>query len=202
MTNLRRSILNEPLEIQLAIDLIKHGARLQVLEIETTLSRERLIRLYKELQGVSPPKGMLPFSTDWYLTWNPNIHASLFILIKKQLEANSDLTGISAISKAYKIYLELIPPEPGQEPVLSFTRAWTLVRFLSNAMLSSANCKQCGGEFLVWPQGGFRFVCGLCHPPSRAGKTRKLSLAAKALNDPHHKKATDLCLDLNFVELP
>lgn len=171
----RKSVLNEPHEIQLAIELIKHGARLQVLEIETTLSRERLIRLYKELQGVSPPKGMLPFSTDWYLTWQPNIHASLFILVKKQLESNSGLSGISAISKAYEIYLELIPPDPDQEPVLSFTRAWTLVRFLSSAMLSSAHCKQCGGGFIVRPQGGFRFICGLCHPPSRAGKTRKLA---------------------------
>ncbi len=176
-----KSITNEPREIQLAIDLITNGARLQVLEIETTLSRDRLIKLYKELQGVSPPKGMLPFSTDWFLTWQPNIHASLFILIKKQLEASAGLTGIAAISKAYQIYLEQIPPESGQEPVLSFTRAWTLVRFLSSAMLSSTHCKKCGGDFIVRPQGGFRFICGLCQPPSRAGKTRKLSLAAAAV---------------------
>ena len=55
------------------------GARLQVLESETTLSRERLLRLYKEINGESPPKGMLPFSTDWFLTWQPNIHSSLFL---------------------------------------------------------------------------------------------------------------------------
>jgi flagellar transcriptional activator FlhC len=177
-----KSIVNEPRDIQLAIDLIKNGARLQVLEIETTLSRDRLIKLYKEIQGVSPPKGMLPFSTDWFLTWQPNIHASLFILIRKQLQASAGLTGIAAISKAYQIYLEQIPPEPGQEPVLSFTRAWTLVRFISTAMLSSTHCKKCGGEFIVRPQGGFRFVCGLCQPPSRAGKTRKLSLAAAVLD--------------------
>ena len=107
-------IVNEPGDIQLAIDLIKNGARLQVLEIETTLSRDRLIKLYKELQGVSPPKGMLPFSIDWFLTWQPNIHASLFVLIKKRLQASAGLTGIAAISKAYQIYLEQIPPLAGE----------------------------------------------------------------------------------------
>ena len=171
-------IVNEPGDIQLAIDLIKNGARLQVLEIETTLSRDRLIKLYKELQGVSPPKGMLPFSIDWFLTWQPNIHASLFVLIKKRLQASAGLTGIAAISKAYQIYLEQIPPLAGELPVLSFTRAWTLVRFLSSGMLSSTYCKKCAGEFLIRPNGGHRFVCGLCQPPSRAGKTRKLAVAA------------------------
>ena len=180
MAKKEKLIVNEPRDIQLAIDLINNGARLQVLEIETTLSRDRLIKLYKELQGVSPPKGMLPFSTDWFLTWQPNIHASLFILIKKQLQDSAGLSGIGAISKAYQIYLEQIPPEPGHEPVLSFTRAWTLVRFLSSAMLSSTHCKKCGGEFIVRPQGGFRFICGLCQPPSRAGKTRKLALVSVA----------------------
>jgi hypothetical protein len=54
-----------------------------LLESEVSLSRERLLKLYKELKGVSPPKGMLPFSTDWFLTWQPNIHSSLFINIHK-----------------------------------------------------------------------------------------------------------------------
>jgi flagellar transcriptional activator FlhC len=52
MAKKEKLIVNEPAEIQLAIDLINNGARLQVLEIETTLSRDRLIKLYKELQGV------------------------------------------------------------------------------------------------------------------------------------------------------
>ena len=74
----RKSVLQDANQTQLAIELIGLGARLQVLEAETTLSRDRLIRLYKELRGVSPPKGMLPFSTDWFTTWLPNIHSSLF----------------------------------------------------------------------------------------------------------------------------
>ena len=50
-----KSILSEAKEIQLVTELIKLGARLQVLETNSNLSRERLIKLYKEIKGVSPP---------------------------------------------------------------------------------------------------------------------------------------------------
>ena len=63
-----KSVVQEVKEIALAIELIELGARLQLLEAETSLSRDRLIRLYKEVKGESPPKGMLPFSTDWFVT--------------------------------------------------------------------------------------------------------------------------------------
>lgn len=84
-------------DTQLAIDLIELGARPQVLETETSLSRERLLKLYKEVKGVSPPKGMLPFSTDWFLTWLPNVHSSLFINIHRYITKNSDCEGIEAV---------------------------------------------------------------------------------------------------------
>ncbi|HIC8333042.1 TPA: FlhC family transcriptional regulator [Escherichia coli] len=57
-----KSIVQEARDIQLAMELITLGARLQMLESETQLSRGRLIKLYKELRGSPPPKGMLPFS--------------------------------------------------------------------------------------------------------------------------------------------
>ena len=73
-----KSIVQEARDIQLAMELITLGARLQMLESETQLSRGRLIKLYKELRGSPPPKGMLPFSTDWFMTWEQNVHASMF----------------------------------------------------------------------------------------------------------------------------
>ena len=63
-----KSVLDESRQIERAALLIKMGARMQVLESETSLSYERLIRLYKEIAGKSPSKGQLPFSTDWFLT--------------------------------------------------------------------------------------------------------------------------------------
>lgn len=65
-----KSIVQEARDIQLAMELITLGARLQMLESETQLSRGRLIKLYKELRGSPPPKGMLPFSTDWFIPGN------------------------------------------------------------------------------------------------------------------------------------
>ncbi len=45
-----KSIVQEARDIQLAMELITLGARLQMLESETQLSRGRLIKLYKELR--------------------------------------------------------------------------------------------------------------------------------------------------------
>ena len=51
-----KSMLTEAKQISRAIALIGLGARLQVLESETDLSYERLLRLYKEVAGKSPSK--------------------------------------------------------------------------------------------------------------------------------------------------
>ena len=177
-----KTVLGEARQIALASDLIHLGARLQVLESETSLSRERLLKLYKEIVGKSPPKGMLPFSTDWFLTWQPNIHSSLFINIHKFLVEHAGATGIEAVMKAYKLYLEQMPPEPGEEPLLSLTRAWTLVRFFQSNMLTTASCSCCQGKFVVNGLDlNLGYQCGLCHMPSRAGKTKKSKDAAAAL---------------------
>ncbi len=170
----KKSVVTEAQEIQLAIELITLGARLQLLESETSLSRERLLKLYKELKGVSPPKGMLPFSTDWFITWQPNIHSSLFIGIHKYLLEHAQITGIQAVIKAYRLYLEQIQCESNQEPVLSLTRAWTLVRFFESKMLMTMGCVECGGQFVVHRLDLHnQYTCGLCHMPSRAGKTKR-----------------------------
>lgn len=57
----RKSVLGEVREVQLAIQLIQLGARLQFLESEVGLSRERLIRLYKEIKGFHRPRDCFPF---------------------------------------------------------------------------------------------------------------------------------------------
>ncbi len=175
----KRSVVTEAQEIQLAMELISLGARLQLLEAETTLSRERLLKLYKELKGVSPPKGMLPFSTDWFITWQPNIHSSLFINIYNYLVAHAHISGITAVIKAYKLYLEQIEHNNDEEPVLSLTRAWTLLRFFDSKMLATAPCGECGGQFVVHRLDLHdHYFCGLCRMPSRAGKTKKVREAA------------------------
>lgn len=87
--------------------------------------------------------------------------------------------SIQSIVKSYRLYLEHTALN-GDEPLLSLTRAWTLVRFFESGMLQLTSCSRCRGQFVAHahdPQHSF--VCGLCQPPSRAGKTKK-SAAAKA----------------------
>ena len=175
-----KSVIREAREIHLAIDLIKLGARLQFLEAETTLSRDRLIKLYKEIRGVSPPKGLLPFSTDWFMTWLANIHSSMFYNIYRFMVTHGDCARIPAVIKSYRLYLEQVGQQ-GSEPILDFTRAWTLVRFFDSDMLQLSACTRCTGLFVAHahePQN--HYVCVLCRPPSRAGKTSKTPRAVSA----------------------
>lgn len=167
-----KSVITEARQIDLAVELIHLGARLAVLEAETNLSRERLLKLYKEVMGKSPSKGMLPYSTDWFMSWRPNIHSSLFIDIYRYLGTHAGLSGIEAIAKAYRLYLEHVDTQ-GMERVLSVTRAWSLVRFFDAKMLTTLPCTHCGGHFVVHVLDLNRdFVCGMCDMPSRAGHTR------------------------------
>ncbi len=165
-----KSIVSESQQIQRAIALIKLGARLQVLESETDLSYERLLRLYKEVQGESPARGMLPFSTDWFMTWQPNIHSSLFLNIYEYLNKSTELEEIDTIIKAYQLYLEQVGAQQ-IEPMLSVTRAWRLVKFVDAGMVRLTPCCKCGGKFVTHTYDlNDHYVCGLCEPPARAGK--------------------------------
>jgi flagellar transcriptional activator FlhC len=171
-----RRIIDEARDIHRAAEMVRLGARMQMLEAETRLSREKLLKIYKEVRGVSPPKGMLPFSTDWFMTWQPNVHSSLFMGYYRYFECFEGVSGLDAIIKAYHLYLDQI--EAGKvEPVLSLTRAWTLVRFFSADLLQLSECRSCGGSFVAHahdPRSGY--VCGLCNMPSRAGKTRQAAV--------------------------
>jgi flagellar transcriptional activator FlhC len=165
-----KSVLNDSQQVGRAVALIQLGARLQVLESETDLSYERLLRLYKEVAGRSPSKGQLPFSTDWFLGWQPNIHASLFLNIYEYITKASPIDDIDAVMKAFRLYSEQIAA-CGVDPLMSITRAWRLVKFMDNNMLSMTKCSKCGGHFVTEAYENSRhFECGLCAPPARAGK--------------------------------
>ncbi len=176
-----KSVVSDAVQVQLAAEMVRLGARLQVLEAETTLSRERLLKLYKEVKGISPPKGMLPFSTDWFMSWMPNIHSSLFADTYRFLVTHTPARGIHAVMTAYQLYLEHLQVH-NLDAVLSFTRAWSLVRFLEARMLGTAQCTQCSGHYVVHAMDLHEhFVCGMCNVPSRAGKTKKAVAELSAL---------------------
>ena len=66
------------------------------------------------------------------------------------LNTRTSSKGIRAIIDAYRLYLENAGVDNAEsaEPVLSFTRAWMLVRFFDSGMLQLSACRQCGGHFI------------------------------------------------------
>lgn len=170
-----KSVLQEARDVQRAIELIELGARLQFIEAEVSLSRERLLRLYKEVKGSSPPKGLLPFSVDWYMTWMANIHASMFYNIYLQMLEHAGDDRLGALIKAYRLYQDQVRTQ-GETPVLDFTRAATLVKFFGGGMLDLAGCTRCTGRFVAHAHDNHSaYVCVLCRPPSRAGKKKRVA---------------------------
>jgi flagellar transcriptional activator FlhC len=174
-----KTVAGEAQQVGIAIDLIGLGARLQLLQEETSLSRERLLRLYKEVKGESPSKGMLPYSTDWFMSWQPNIHSSLFMDIYRFLVINAGIDGVQALITAYRLYLDQVQGIEDSEPALSITRAWFLIRFFKAGMMQLSPCRECGGYFVAHANDLHdNYVCGICHPPARAGKTKAAKQAS------------------------
>ncbi|RKP48251.1 flagellar transcriptional regulator FlhC [Trinickia fusca] len=166
----KTSLIEDAHEVARAVALIELGARMQVLESELSLSRDRLIRLYREVKSESPPKGMLPSSADWYMTWQANIHASLFYNTYSFLKNEGCCSHVDALTKGYRLYKEHCA-YGCIEPQLDLTRAWTLVRFFNGGILQLSPCRRCGGKFVGYKHDlpGHK-VCAICQPPSRAGK--------------------------------
>ncbi|HBZ9867648.1 TPA: flagellar transcriptional regulator FlhC [Salmonella enterica subsp. houtenae] len=163
-----KSILQDLEDTQLAVELISLGARLQLLEHTLSLSRGKMTRLYRELLGISPPKGMLPFSADWFMVWEHNVHSSLLSNIFDYIKAQiPDETSIKILIKAYRAYLKYA----GSTEVLSLTRAWILRRFVDSGMLSYTPCCKCGGKFITHAgEPAHHYQCVMCQTPSRAVK--------------------------------
>lgn len=163
------SVTEDLSQIEMAVELIKHQPRLQMLTELTSLSRERLLNLYKEINQSSPTKGQLPFSTDYFLVWNGNVHASLFYNRYLWFKKHSNLPMGAMLAKAYTYYQTEL--KAMQIPVeLSITRAWMLVKYFDAGMLTLTACVQCGGHFVTNPydlQTGY--CCGFCKKPPRAG---------------------------------
>ena len=67
-----------------------------------------LARLYREVRGSSPPKGMLPFSVDWFMTWLPNIHASLFHSIYRYMDEHTPARKARAAANSYSAQTQFL----------------------------------------------------------------------------------------------
>ena len=100
-----KSVVTEAREIRVASELIELDARLQVLESETQLSRERLLRLYKELKGRSPPKGMLPFSTALQRTGGVELASDALMAVTSGAGTYGVLAALFAITALLGMFI-------------------------------------------------------------------------------------------------
>ncbi|CAB3770228.1 MULTISPECIES: FlhC family transcriptional regulator [Burkholderia] len=170
----RHGLADDAQRTMQAVALIRLGARLQMLEIECALPRDRLARLYREVRGVPAPKGMLPSSTDWYMTWFANLHASLFHGIYRFLRNEAGCSRVDALIKAYTLYAEH-GGAAGLALPLDLTRAWMLVRFVDCGVLDLASCAHCGASFITYRYALRRHrACVACRLPPRAGKRTRI----------------------------
>jgi flagellar transcriptional activator FlhC len=88
------------------------------------------------------------------------------------LVKNAGIDGVNALITAYRLYLDQVQGIEGGEVVLSITRAWFLVRFFNAGMMQLVPCRECAGLFVTHTNElNSHYVCGICHPPARAGKT-------------------------------
>lgn len=166
-----KSVVVEGDEIGIARELITLGARIQILQVETSLSRARLLGLYRELRDDPPPKGLLPFSADWFMRWGHNIHSTLFFNRYKRLLEQSGEHRLQALIKAYRSYQAHVE-SCDLDVLLGITRAWVLMRYFEKGLLRLTECNQCHGHFVdLTSNAPIDYVCGICKPPSRAGKT-------------------------------
>jgi flagellar transcriptional activator FlhC len=149
--------------------LVKLGAQLQVLESATKLPRERLLRLYKDIHKKSLPTQMAPIAMDWFMNWQPNTHASLFLNLYACLEQVSRLDEVETLVRSYRVYQEQLRVLDLPE-VLSVTHAWRLVKFVDSGILALTPCTRCQAAFVVpTPDLHEMFVCLLCRTSSRSG---------------------------------
>ena len=59
-----------------------------------------------------------------------------------------DLDSVELLTKAYRLYNEQVATAE-IEPLLSFTRAWRLVKFVDAGMLTRTKCAECSGQFVT-----------------------------------------------------
>ena len=100
---------------------------------------------------------------------------------KREYEAlQPERAIIQAIIDAYTLFLEHDEvrrawDSDSKEPVLSFTRAWMLVRFFNSGQMQMSACNVCSASFVTHKHElESDFVCVMCKPPARiVGMLRK-----------------------------
>lgn len=172
---LKSSIIEDIQKIEIARAMVKFGARLQIIVLETGLGRDRLSRLYREIRGSHAlSKGLLPFAEEWYTSWLNNIHSSCFYAYFEQVMENyPEQSRGWHLVQAYTLYtqseLARHHAKADKSPPLNFTRAWVLTRLVAAGALQMRDCSTCSVPFIARADGyADDLICKVCNPPKRS----------------------------------
>ncbi|MBB4865406.1 flagellar transcriptional activator FlhC [Pseudomonas nitritireducens] len=172
MDDSQKSLLEQHAQVTRAINLLGAGARIQVVLQETEVSKHKLLKLYREISGVSPPKGQIPYSKHWFLKWNQNIHASLFYNYYLAISAqNREMDKMDVFMSAIRLYHSQVGFEDGDVPLV-VTRAWMLLKFMETDQLRMTRCTSCSGWFVTDFVQHSNYACVICQPPARVGRSQ------------------------------
>jgi flagellar transcriptional activator FlhC len=158
---------SEERELVRAATWVQLGATLQMLESETKLPRERLLRLYQAICRKPPPAGVSPIPADWFMQWQPNTHAAVFLNVYEYLATAGDLDEQDALVLSYQLYREQLKVLDLPE-VLSLAHVWRLVKYVDAGQLMLKPCHRCEASFVVHTLDLHElFVCDPCQAPAQ-----------------------------------
>ena len=155
----------EQLELERVRQLVLLGACHQLLESVTKLPSHQLKQIVREVHGHDSSILTEPYSADWFASWQPGVHASLFVTLYQRFVDAVGKEDADTLIRAHRLYREQLHLI-GLTDILSITCAWRLLQLLDSGNMSLAACKHCGGQFIaqtsdVWAD----YRCGLCVPP-------------------------------------
>ena len=103
-------------------------------------------------------------AADWFLGWQPGLHASLFLGLHDYL-GKTAAGQPDRVVRAHALYLEQTEAEQ-LDALLSLGRARRLVALIAEGALDLHRCSGCGASFVSPPASRPRAAparrCGLC----------------------------------------
>ena len=151
---------------ELALALLRHGARVGIVHWATGLKLDVLAGWYRHLHGRAPPRGPLPDSSGSMIrTRTEQVHASLFGVIytgHHRDGASDRAIDLRGLVCAYELYLALT-----REATLSINAAWILARDLRAGLASIGWCTACHAPYIALTES-ILIGCPLCPLYARA----------------------------------
>lgn len=147
-------------ERNLAVMLIRLGARVSVVRSYCDISLATAQGLTREIHGKSPLKGLLPFSEEWFYRYKSCVHSMLFLRLYDQAKGKDTFKLINA----YKRYEKHLKKKLTQ-PLLDINRADLLINMINANILHVDVCEKCGRDHIRF---NARNICLYCNKPPRS----------------------------------